>query len=95
MTDKPKFTPGTWHVEIVRYGCYVCNEYGLHVSTFDGSHFDTDSDIANAYLIAAAPAMYASLQNCVNLLRHLGLNRFACMVETTLRQARGENEVSK
>ena len=105
--SEPKFTHGKLHTEIHRFengevNVSILNSknhfVGLvtsHTDKTSNQNIPADEALANAFLFAAAPAMYASLQNCVNLLRHLGLNGFACMVETTLRQARGENEVSK
>lgn len=99
----PKFTTGPWHVEIVRYECYVCNEVGLHVLTFDGSHFDTDSDIANAHLIAAAPEMYEALEEILSDLDtfpqvapgvdHPEVFDLKQKIRKLLRKARGESDV--
>lgn len=95
--SEPKFTPGPWHVEIVRYVCYICNEVGPHALTFDGSHFGTDSDIANANLIAAAPDMYDMLQSvldecaiCDPNFHYPGDCDLRGQIEAVLKKARGE-----
>lgn len=94
------FTPGPWevrqHGNLATFSIVSKNgDHALAVVGVSPGYIRPAEDEGNARLIAAAPAMYESLQNCVNLLRHLGLNWFACMVETTLCQARGGNEVSK
>ena len=86
MTE-PNFAPKPWQILATDNPSLVAVYDNINDMVCD--HID-DED--NAALIAAAPDMYASLQNCVNLLRHLGINEFANMVETTLRKARGESE---
>lgn len=57
-----KHTPGPWEV---RADWIVGFNGALHVATIPRA-FDGDYSEANALLIAAAPLMYAELQNIVN-----------------------------
>jgi hypothetical protein len=89
--NEPKFTPGPWYAE---KRTYQTNGYYIMGSDSEGNRLtdghgavvkirrtETKNFEANAHLIAAAPTMYAALQECQKAL---------AAAEAALAKARGE-----
>ena len=105
------WTPGPWAMETVRTSCGTCHRIGPFprpdyaskqegwACVYDdyppgiGSH----DLLANARLIAAAPDLYAALEETLRKIRNLGLDHWwlenaldADDIEAALAKARGE-----
>jgi hypothetical protein len=69
---KTKFTPGPWTLETVPTSCGICHKIGKFPKTPEKTtaaciyvdyNAHADEMLANAHLIAAAPALYEALAN--------------------------------
>lgn len=63
---KASYTPGPWKVHIGLDYFTVYNESGSTVVPESRCNPDNERDVADAYLIAAAPEMYEALHMLVN-----------------------------
>ena len=91
MNEEPKFTKGSWNVEL-SYPPDVVDSAGLLVSRISSRTYKTESleTEANAYLIAAAPEIYKLLVRAACLVACLGYRQEAKSIEDFLKKARGE-----
>jgi len=70
MPEKSKHTPGPWEAsEGETYRRYDIEAVGGIIAQTEG---DTETDEANANLIAAAPDMLKALKDSILLIRHWG-----------------------
>lgn len=101
MTDT-KFTPGPWRVtDAAGAGCYRIrtepskNDYGIEIAE---TFLHGSSDEANAHLIAAAPELYAALEEARLQIEYLhekfsetgSGNNVLAKIDAALDKARGE-----
>ena len=100
--NKPKFTPVPWHVE--DNGLCVSDSNGVVLFLSDRPYGD-ETDRADINLAAAAPEMYAELEDILNALENLpqfmpGVDLPAVFdkkieLRKLLRKARGESDVKE
>ena len=92
----PTFTPGPWHATnwSNHAATTVMTESGIVVAECSGHGRDADESIADASLIAAAPAMYEALKTITEAYRtqQLLAVELLAIADGALRKARGEQE---
>lgn len=84
--SEPKFTKGKWSVGIGKLEGGVVDEQDELICDPSGGRFEEEAK-ANASLIAAAPEMYALLEDLLDRFRN---DEFAPEIEKLLKKARGE-----
>ena len=94
MSDETtQFTPGPWTINA---GLSVKGNGGRHIAKVGAEHLDSQTDRANAGLIAAAPEMYEALQAVVDQLQAVGApgsvyNPALTQARKALAKAKGES----
>lgn len=82
--SEPKFTPGPWHIEDM---WHILDKSGYMIAST--SQRQDEEETANAQLIAAAPDMYALLEEIASY-EELHVNTFVPAIRELLAKARGE-----
>jgi hypothetical protein len=82
--SEPKFTPGPWHIEDM---WHILDKSGYMIAST--SQRQDEEEAANAALIAAAPDMYALLEDIASY-EELHVNIFISAIQELLAKARGE-----
>lgn len=93
MSEKPRFTPGTWIAECVGTGGTYDNPVDVYEVSNGYKRIAGHLMEGDAHLIAASPELYAALEAMVESYQHEASaeNPALLQARTALARARGES----